>query len=465
MIAYRVLRGFGRLALRWFYRDVEVVGAERLPAGGPLLLASNHPNALVDALVIGCTLRRPVTLTAKATLLDNPITRRLLRAAGVVPLRRASDDTRNGAGGILDPSRNANAFAAVLDVLEQDGIVLVFPEGKSHSDPELAPLKTGLARMALMARDERRLTVPIIPVGLTFERKWEPRSRVLMHVGTPISPDTVLPNAEAVSILTERVNAGLREVTLNFPTADDARRVLAVSATLTEVLDEFRPLRAPDPPLAESVRVAQRINAIAPRLAELEPTVAARVDRFLERFAEFEQVIRHNAIAASDVQMDTGIRAGAWFVFREIVIGAIAGPLALWGRVNHWLPVRIARSLALQRSRTPDEPAMNTIVAGLVLVLAFYSAQTVFIGWMFGLIAALAYAISLPISATWDFRYADRLRRAIIRVRTYLRFRRNPKLHDRLLSELAWLRAEAVGLDASVDIASTPGDEAISERM
>ena len=48
------------------------LASERLPDAGPVLLASNHPNALVDALVIGCTLRRPVTLTAKATLLENP---------------------------------------------------------------------------------------------------------------------------------------------------------------------------------------------------------------------------------------------------------------------------------------------------------------------------------------------------------------------------------------------------------
>src|SRR5689334_9053078 len=227
MIVYRVLRGFGRLALRWFYRDVEVLGIERLPERGPVLLASNHPNALVDALVVGCTLRRPVTLTAKATLLDNPLTRAILRAVGVVPLRRASDDiAKRGSPGILDPSRNANAFAAVLDALERGGAVLLFPEGKSHSEPELAPLKTGLARMALMASGERHLDVPIVPIGLTFERKWEPRSRVLMHVGPEILPSSALPNADPVSTLTERVNAGLRDVTLNFATADDARRVL-----------------------------------------------------------------------------------------------------------------------------------------------------------------------------------------------------------------------------------------------
>ena len=188
--------------------------------------------------------------------------------------------------------------------------------------------------------------------------------------------------------------------------------MLAISTTLTGVLDVFRPLRAPDPPLAESVRVAQRINAIAPRLPELEPTVAARVQRFLERFAEFEQVIQHNAIAASDVQMDTGVGAGAWFVIRELSIGAVAGPLALWGRLI--IGCRCASHAGSHR----DEPYSRRAgdehdCCGSGLVLSFYIAQTGLVGWTFSWITALVYAISLPISATWDFRYADRVRRAV----------------------------------------------------
>jgi len=73
MIAYRVLRALGRLALRFFLWRNRVVGMERRCP--PVLLASNHPNALVDALVVGCNLPRSVVLTAKATLLENPITR------------------------------------------------------------------------------------------------------------------------------------------------------------------------------------------------------------------------------------------------------------------------------------------------------------------------------------------------------------------------------------------------------
>jgi hypothetical protein len=64
---------------------------------------------------------------------------------------------------------------------------------------------------------------------------------------------------------------------------------------------------------------------------------------------------------------------------------------------------------------------------------------------------AVLYAISLPLSATWDFRYADRVRRGLARVRAYLLFRRDPALHRQLLEDLAWLRREAIALDSVVD--------------
>jgi 1-acyl-sn-glycerol-3-phosphate acyltransferase len=463
MIAYRILRALGRLALRWFYRDIEVVGIEQLPVTGPVLLASNHPNALVDALVITCTLQRPVTLTAKATLLENPITRGLLRLAGVVPLRRTADDAaRAGSVGAVDPERNAGAFTAVLDVLEAGGVVLLFPEGKSHSDPNLAPLKTGLARIALMAQEQRSIgTLPIIPIGLTFERKWDPRSRVVMAIGTPILLGRDVPNAHGdAATLTGRIDAGLRGVTLNFRTQDDASEVLSVSTLLAEVFDEFRPLQAPDPPLSDSVRLAQRISTIAERVPRIDPELARRIDRFRARITAFEATIREYAIAANDVQMSTKVGRGAWFVARETLIAALVGPLAVWGRVNHWLPLRLARSLALRRSRTPDEPATNTIVAALVLVLGFYVAQTALVTWSLGWVIGVAYAVSLPPSATWDFRYADRRRRATARVRTYLRFRRKPDLQRQLLSELMWLRSEALALNSAVDQTSPEAAQA-----
>ena len=187
---YRILRAAARVALRWYYGDIIVQGGERIPPRGPLVIASNHPNALVDALLVSTTLRRPVRLTAKATLFEHPLLAPVLRAVGVVPLRRAKDELaarRSGAvSGAPSIGRNAESFQQVTAALVQGGAVLVFPEGISHDEPALAPLKTGAARMALAASEAGADGLRLLPLGLIFERKEAPRSRVLVRVGEPI---------------------------------------------------------------------------------------------------------------------------------------------------------------------------------------------------------------------------------------------------------------------------------------
>jgi 1-acyl-sn-glycerol-3-phosphate acyltransferase len=99
--------------------------------------------------VVATILRRHVLLTAKATLFENRLLAAVLRAVGVVPLRRVRDERE--APGQVSVSRNVDAFRMVTEVLRRGGAVLVFPEGVSHDEPNLAPLKTGAARMALAA--------------------------------------------------------------------------------------------------------------------------------------------------------------------------------------------------------------------------------------------------------------------------------------------------------------------------
>ena len=255
---YALMRAVARIALRWFYRDIRVEGAERLPATGPLLVAINHPNALADVMVAGISLPRRLTLTAKATLSDHPVLGALFRTLGVVPLRRASDERARGGGD--DVSRNEEAFAALLDALAAGRAVLIFPEGRSHSEPAVAPLRTGLARVALQARDHRGLArVTIVPVGLVFERKWEPRSRVLVQVGTTLCMDEW---HGGVAELTAEVEVRLRAVTLNFESEGAARQATDVARSLTAISGGVRDLATPDAPLGDWLDVARRADRV-----------------------------------------------------------------------------------------------------------------------------------------------------------------------------------------------------------
>lgn len=447
---YTVLRWVASISLRWFYRRIDVVGAEHVPTRAPLLVAANHPNQLVDVLLVGCAVPRPVTVTGKAVLLDNPLLRPVLRRLPFVPLRRASDERQKakGAGGVAaDPSRNADAFQAVTDALARGAAVLVFPEGISHGASELAPVKTGIARMALQARDQGGLRdVHILPVGLTFERKEQPRTRVLVEIGAPIALDRWPGDGAPVEALTREVDARLRAVTLNFPTDDAAARARLVGETLAGIFAEPRPVGESDLSLAEQVRLTRRSEEARRRLAA-RPGAGPRVQEFERRLQAFGDELADRGIELADLEISLGTRKGAWFAVREGAMAAVAGPLALWGRVNHWLPLRLARALARHSSRTPQDPAQHTLVVGLVAVPLFYAAQTAAVWLVAGGWWALLYLASLIPSASWDLRYQDRRRRAVRRVHAYRLLRGDRPLRARLRDEAAWLRQEASELE------------------
>jgi 1-acyl-sn-glycerol-3-phosphate acyltransferase len=208
---YSVLRWIAGIALHWFYRDIRVVRADRIPTSGPLLIAVNHQNALVDSLIVGWLMPQRITMTAKATLAGNPFISLFFRMMHVVPLRRMSDEPRNNRELLFDRSRNKRAFAEILDVLHRSGTVLIFPEGKSHNEMGLEPLKTGLARLALQARDETALPgLRILPIGLVFEDKGTPGTVVGACVAEPIELDS-WPDSDRAN-LTSEIASRLRAV-------------------------------------------------------------------------------------------------------------------------------------------------------------------------------------------------------------------------------------------------------------
>lgn len=267
---YGVLKWTAGIALHWFYRDIRVVGEGKIPRDGPLLVAVNHQNALVDSLIVGWVMPRRVAMTAKATLVDNPLIAVLFRVLGVVPLRRASDEARKRGRSPVDRSRNEGAFREILNLLEQRGAVLIFPEGKSHNEAGLEPLKTGLARLALQARDERAIKqLRILPLGLLFEEKGAPDTVVGVRIGEVIELDSW--PASDYSALTAEIATRLRNVSeeagipppqpeIRQPTSTVRERLIAVAASWGRLTHQA-PIRA-----ARNIAMKQSTDADQPAM-------------------------------------------------------------------------------------------------------------------------------------------------------------------------------------------------------
>ena len=87
-----LLRKAIRRVIRFYYPTIRVTHAERLPAEGATLYIANHPNSLIDPVLIGIATQRPVRFMAKAPLFEGRVMGALLRSVGMIPAYRASDD-------------------------------------------------------------------------------------------------------------------------------------------------------------------------------------------------------------------------------------------------------------------------------------------------------------------------------------------------------------------------------------
>jgi 1-acyl-sn-glycerol-3-phosphate acyltransferase len=397
--AYFFLRSAIRVMLWMFFRQIEVVGREHVPlrGGGPVIFAGNHPNSLIDPILIITTCGRVVHFAAKDTLFSTRIMRALLRGLGAVPLARRAD---HGGG----PVDNEAAFAALYDTLAAGRTIGIFPEGLSHDAAQLARFKTGAARLALGAaaraagRDGDAASIVIVPCGLTFIRPRRFRSRALVQFGPAITVDprrvaaaTADPVA-AARALTDDLERALRGLTVNAADWDTVR-----------VLDAVRRLYTPrDVGLDERVELARRFNAHYPERAD-DPRVRAVVERTRRYQARLDE------LGLSDRERARGVDAAAAArrVARYLMLVLVWLPLMLPGAPLHLPAVMLARIAGRRLTPRKDVIATTKVLAGMLIVLTSYAIATVAIGWWWGWRWALAAALVLPLSGYATLRVLD----------------------------------------------------------
>lgn len=412
---------------------------EAIPASGPLLLVANHPNGLVDAAVIACTTARPVRFLGKEPLFRMPVLGHVVRAFGAVPVYRASDGA--------DTSRNARTFEAVHEALAKGDAVCLFPEGKSHSEPALQELKTGAARMALGGEAARAFTlgVRIVPIGLVYRAKRRFGSVVTTWVGPPIELADLKeahgadPFA-AARTLTERIAAGLRDVTLELDRWEDlglfeiGERILA-------------PHQRPD---------VRRLRAFAEGARRLREHDRERLARLTERVETFRDRLRRLGLSVDD--LDVRYRPGLVlrYVAKNLTRLVLATPPALVGLVAWFLPYRAVPIVARLARPTRDIHATVQILAGMVIFPLWTALLCVLAGLRYGWPAAVAVLVALPPLGVLALVYARRARTNFADASAFVRTSPRAGLRAALLREREQLAEEILALAHELELLPRP---------
>lgn len=401
------------LAVDLFYRRVHLGGD--VPARGGALLVANHPNALIDPVVVARTTDRRVRLLAKEPLFRMPVVSWLVKGMGCLPVYRSKDGA--------DPRANAATFAAVEAALARGDCVALFPEGVSHDEPRLQPLKTGAARMALGAQ-ARGAPVQVVPIGLVYRDKGRFRSEVATKVGAPV--DVAAFGADDVRALTAAIDDALRSLTLELDSWEDLPLLEAALAIRGAPADA----RARQAALVELSDAARRVRARDPAALD---AVRARVREWVARLAKL-------GLRPEDVGVRYTARGVASFAARNVVALVVGLPVALIGAVAYAAPFWAAHAAYLLAKPARDTAATVKVLASMLFFPLWHAGLVSAAVWRLGPSIGFVAGALLPLCGLYTRRFFDRRAEAKRDLQAFLRTFLRARLTARLEAERDDLR-------------------------
>ena len=410
---YAAVRAVARFWLWFFFKSVDVRHPERVPAHGPVLLCVNHPNNLIDSLLVGAVLERKVHYLATAALFRSALMARFLRAAGAIPVYRREDDPDK-------MERNTDTFAATFRAFDAGRLVAIYPEGTTHSETRVKRIKTGAARLALGYEAEKPGALAVVPVGLNFEARKSFRARVLVSFGEPVSvagyAAAYRADAQkAVESLTETIQWAMEAEVVNVERIDDARLVRAVQdiygAELVREVAESRGLAARD---VDPLRLSRSIVDAVAHFKKHDPE---RVERLWQRIQTYRAMLAASHVR-DDVVRGWRARTPRRQRLRRGWQAVLGFPLFAYGAVVNGLPYLIPRFIAHRRARKETDYATIRFLTSVVAFPLFWGLEIWVVWRIAGGPAALLFALSLPVSGAIAYRYlagAGRMR-AVLRL-------------------------------------------------
>ncbi len=382
---YFTLYPYVTFFLRLFYRQYKIIGFEKIPKDKPIILAPNHQNAFMDAIVFipAFGARRQLSYLVRASIFGSKLGDFFLHKFHMLPVYRQVD-------GVENLGKNDVIFENCIFLMENKRVLTLFPEGTHHLRKQMLPLKKGVTRIALAAEERHHfnLDIQIFPAGIYYSRLSDYGGNVLVQFGNPIRvkeyEDIYKENPNKVhNLIRERMEKELSTLMIDirnnhyYDCIELCRLLDANELGIKKVEEDFK----------NSKKVIRLVENLVVTNEEKALELKSLCERYQKIIAENE--FRDVLFSKSYVKPSVVER----FLFLLI------SPLGLYGWINNLLPFLIPNRLAEKKIKDPGFRSSIKAAASMFTFFVFYLLQTtvsIFLlseWWMVGV-----YFLSLPLT-------------------------------------------------------------------
>ena len=354
---YSILRVIVRLALKLYFRKIDISGIEHLKPGQAQILASNHPSGFLEPLLMACFFPRDLYFLVRGDVFKNRIARVLLEATHQIPIYRFKD-------GFSNLRNNADSIQAASSILIKKKCLLIFVEGGTESVKKLRPLQKGFVKLASETlQKENNLELEILPVGINFSDSTRAGSEVLIKIGTPVpvNHEQLNPgNARNPASANELLHVVHLSMKKNIIHLEDLHRsaLLEWGLSMHYILsgrDQGRVVSHDDRYLTQCIHIANRLN----ELDEKE------VQNLKQEVKSLDHLMKTSGIKQEDLARERATP----LTMILLLLGLIP---ALIGLMFHFVPLFSAKTLAKKLAPSKEFFGSIWMVLSILFILLYY---------------------------------------------------------------------------------------------
>lgn len=395
---YWLLQMYVTFCYKIFYKKIYIRNLKNIPKNKPVILAPNHQNALMDALVLVCNTPFQIVFLARADIFKGKFIKHILNFLNILPIYRIRD-------GLDNVRKNDEIFEKTLQVFRNKlNPIGIFPEGDHGDKRKLRQLVKGIFRMALMAQEDykNQPEVKIVPIGLDYGHYSNFRTSVFINIGSPIEVSEYYSQNEedrvkSINDLKERLAAEISKLMIDIRSDEYYDLFMSLRTIYNRRMRELMHIKGNS--LYDRFMADKKMIGILDESMQDDSSQLAKIDSLVK---DYENQIKLLNIRDWIVEKEKFIKPVEYL---KTLLLALLSPLYFLGLVNNLIPYKITKRV-VKNIKDPQFHSSLKFVSGMVIFPVYFIILSVLPAVIIpGSLFSWLYIISIPLSGIFAYNF------------------------------------------------------------